>query len=275
MSLAVGEAALVTKRFESWFWYGEDLNTILHQNCSVEYSNWVNRYDSRWYTQWPKYVNAKETGIWVYANPLTDCLLTHISDLGKADMASAAIILGLVPTIIVISGSTLSETALLALRRPLLAFVLAIGSPSVPPLRTFQYEDVPKMLEQRKGQLARQVGASGRMSWKYVVLGAQILIALGAVLNVLLTTFELGMKTILSFGMDAWFLPLIWVLSSVAPHLCGVMALRSDVTILSPPSSRGKPPKERFCLWLQDEFELCAYHKKPTVLKYKPESVLF
>ncbi|KAH8585554.1 hypothetical protein B0O99DRAFT_696354 [Bisporella sp. PMI_857] len=76
-------------------------------------------------------------GVWTYLYSVIDCFFNYMRDIDKAEMASAGVLLGLMPTIIASAGSTLADTALLVSKRPLLAFLLAIESPSVTPLRIF------------------------------------------------------------------------------------------------------------------------------------------
>jgi hypothetical protein len=167
-------------------------------------------------------------------------------------MASAAVFLGLVPTILAVAGSTLAETTLLSTRRPLPALLLAMGSPSVPLLRAFYYEDVPRMLERRKGGmgLTNSFFGTGKVSKAIIVL-VELGAVSAAITNVLLVCFELGAKGFLSFGLYTWHDPLMWSLLTGIPHLWGCMVFYRDVKMISPPSPRGKTFRERARLWAQ------------------------
>ncbi|KAF7502655.1 hypothetical protein GJ744_005391 [Endocarpon pusillum] len=85
---------------------------------------------------------------------LLNCILEHTSEVIKGDIASGIVALGLMPTILTFLGSSTAETVLLSRRRPLLAFLIASGSPSVNPLRTFVYPNPIKELMKIEGHLA-------------------------------------------------------------------------------------------------------------------------
>lgn len=249
--LLTTQAALTTRRFQHWYWYDDSIANIMHENCSSEYTNYVDHYDNRWHLKFPILKTQINDGAWVYMHPLVSCLMKHLDELSKANMATASVFLGLTPTILALAGSTLAETTFLATRRPPLAFLLATGSPSVSPLRTFSHEDVPKMLE-RRGALGSHTLSSDNFALpKALTVIAEFTIAMAAIVNVLLVSYELGMKTILSFGTDVWFDPLMWCLLTGLAHLWGCMVFRHDVDILSPPPRRGKSIRERLSLWAQ------------------------
>jgi hypothetical protein len=68
-----------------------------------------------------------------------DCILANTTEMIKANMASAGVVLGLMPIILANLGSTLAETSILTLERPFLSLLLAIGGPSIYPARPFDY----------------------------------------------------------------------------------------------------------------------------------------
>jgi hypothetical protein len=64
-------------------------------------------------------------------NPLVEPL--------KLNIATAAIALGLMPTLLTFAGMTTVEIGLLGIQRPILAFLLSAALPAVSPTRTFNY----------------------------------------------------------------------------------------------------------------------------------------
>ena len=84
---------------------------------------------------------------------VTECLLKYAPEVSKADMAAASVLLGLLPTILSLAGSSTVEVGLVALQRPLLALLLGTASPAVNPLRTFEY-GAPARLMSRENYLA-------------------------------------------------------------------------------------------------------------------------
>jgi len=116
----------------------EELTAIMANNCSSTFH---------------QYLNTPYTSIFgpVHAcSQVISCLLSNSSEATKANMASANVLLGLIPTILALLGSTTPELSLLSSRRPFLAFLLSIGSPVVNPVRAFMYHDPVVALQ--KGQ---------------------------------------------------------------------------------------------------------------------------
>jgi hypothetical protein len=70
---------------------------------------------------------------------IVNCLLSIVTPSTVANQQAAAILLGLLPTILAMAGSTTVEIGLLAYRRPLLAFLVAMETPIVNPIRAFDY----------------------------------------------------------------------------------------------------------------------------------------
>jgi hypothetical protein len=77
--------------------------------------------------QTTKYFNFDISG----AYELTDCILKSMNEFQKIEMSITAILLGLLPTMLQLIGPPICDVSLLATRRPLLAFFLAIGTPSL------------------------------------------------------------------------------------------------------------------------------------------------
>src|SRR4051812_39694146 len=81
------------------------------------------------------------------------CIIDNIPAYAKDNMASAAVLLGLTPFILAALGSNTTELALISSRRPLLAVLLVLGSPSVNQIRTFQYPDPAEDLQEGDSRL--------------------------------------------------------------------------------------------------------------------------
>lgn len=80
-------------------------------------------------------------------------IMANISNYAKDNMASAAVLLGLTPFILASLGSNATELALIASRRPILAILLVLGSPSINLIRTFDYPNPTKDLEEGESKL--------------------------------------------------------------------------------------------------------------------------
>ncbi|KAJ6786225.1 hypothetical protein PWT90_05759 [Aphanocladium album] len=66
-----------------------------------------------------------------------DCLLKQFPEFRKAEMSTAAVVLGLAPTILQMISPRPSDTAMVALRRPFLALLLSVAAPATTCERLF------------------------------------------------------------------------------------------------------------------------------------------
>ncbi|RYC60202.1 hypothetical protein CHU98_g5995 [Xylaria longipes] len=127
----------------------------------------------------------------------TDCIIENLSETPKANMASASVLLGLMPTLLAGLAPSIAEVTLLSLDRPLLS--LLVRSPSSPVLvsntdptvrRPIQYDDPFEVLKRFSESV-----------------------------NIGLAVAEVSGSTILSWGCLNWYMPIIWVLLPVLIHL--------------------------------------------------------
>lgn len=96
----------------------------MRENCSSVYHDYLTLSDP-----WANY----------HVNNVVSCVLDHFDESGKAQLAAASVLLGLLPTILGMVGSNTVEIGLLALQRPVLAFLLSLGAPVISPIRSFEY----------------------------------------------------------------------------------------------------------------------------------------
>lgn len=276
--IGTAEAKLTNTRFEEWLWYDQTFASILRDNCSEEYNNYVNKIDTGWYNLWPEFSTYKYPDTrYIYSNPLITCLLGNANELAKADMASSGILLGLLPTILASVGSTLGETTLLASRRPILALLLAIGSPAVPVLRTFEQQDIHGMLRQRPGKQGVLIKMLQVKSARRLIVCLEFCLALAALINVVTIAWELSVKTIISWSADRAFHQLLWVLLPGPIHIVGACCFLLDVKIKKGRNKEvesRRTVREHFYQWIQDEFSLCETHTETTV-RDKPDSLAY
>lgn len=197
------------KHFQHWFpQYGSILDAWLHNSCQSDYDDYVNNADCGW--------GGCQTGRVVH------CLLHTATESSKANMAAAAVLLGLLPTILGIAGSTTSEMGLLAMQRPSLAFLLAAGAPAVSPIRAFDFDasdPAARFYSNRPKSIASPELKSTFTATFVVVL--QYLLAIAAVVNVVQLSWLVGTRTVCSFASDTVFLPLVWSFATLAIHALG------------------------------------------------------
>ena len=143
-------------------------------------------------------------------------------------MSSAQVLLGVTPTILAILGSSYTELALLNVvaKRPMLSYLLALGSPSVYMSRAFEYTDPATLLQDRRGRL-RQHAWTG---WKLQLLTAgQYIVALAAMANIALMNWHLGIRTVCSIWSDNVIAPILWSTLTVGIHTLGSILLRLQI----------------------------------------------
>ena len=166
-----------------------------------------------------KYMKSEgETNI---CKSMTTCLLQNIDDVDKADMQSATIMLGLLPTILSYVGPTVGEMALISSRRPVLAVFLMLGAPAVFATRPFEFNNAGESLKKDVGNfvLHRQIP-----SMALIITATQYLLLSLAVTNCLLNSLQLGTSTILSWKCLWPYLQLGWNFMPLAPHLCATLS---------------------------------------------------
>ena len=154
---------------------------------------------------------------------MATCLLQNIDDFDKADMQSATIILGLMPTILSYIGPTVGEMALISSHRPVFAVLLMLGAPAVFATRPFDFNSPSESLKKNGGGF---VFHKQNPCWAYLITLAQYLLLSLAVGNSLHNSVNLGTSTILSWKCLWPYLELGWNLMPVVPHLCAALSLR-------------------------------------------------
>lgn len=208
-------------------------------------------------------------------------------------MAAAAVLLGLLPTTLSLIGSNTVETGLLALRRPLLAGLLAAGTPAVAPMRMFDYDD-PIELMSRSSPPPLSVGLLGcnMKTMAALVLVAEYLVAAAAVANLAHLSYLLSIQAVCSFSSETAFHPALWASFALLLHAWGALTVRLRVGVReegwdSPSSSapnglgwfraRLYGVGRRLSLLFGNEFQTCVYGGDGfrLELKVKDKSSLF
>ncbi|KAF2238639.1 hypothetical protein EV356DRAFT_505981 [Viridothelium virens] len=244
-------------QFKHWFpdW-NATLSNIIAQDCAQQYHDYL--------------TNSTSSGTSAeWAMPVIDCMLDAVSEPTKERMSSAAVVLGLTPTILSFLGSTTTETALLAIRRPLLSFLLAIGSPSVSVSRAFEYQELIEILRIREGRVPLPRFSSGG---NILVGFVEALLAFAAVANVVELGHRLGMRTVSTFLSGITFDYLLWSFLAVILYLLGSLTLRLRTRELS--RDRRRNLTQKLTYWIANEVtpSIC---QNPMMLTRTPESYVF
>lgn len=188
--------AMSNALFQNWYSTYEDLFSNISSNVCNETLQ--------------DYVSATTREVAGQACDLhIDCMLENTRESIKSTIASAAIFLSLVPTIMSMLGPSLVQLALLSTRRPFLSFLLSVGSSEFYLDGLFRIESTQELLSIAHGErLFPRV--KGRVAilisvGEYVLAGA-------AVANVVHNSWRLGHRTIVSFVCNTWYFPFIWTM---------------------------------------------------------------
>lgn len=193
------------------------LQFILRQNCSTELDV---------YKTGDRPDGAPLSSL---ITPVINCILETMPEYRKAELASSAVVLGLLPTILQTLGSTPAETALLALRRPVLAFLLALGSPSVATMKTSEFmmtvSDLVEKGDTRPTTISPYRWRSVTSRWRIAMSAAEYLVTMAAVVNVIYLAVQLGFNAIVMFAPETIFMLPLWTFICVVIHMGGVLIL--------------------------------------------------
>ena len=151
-----------------------------------------------------------------------DCILANTSETIKANMASAGVVLGLMPSLLSSFGPTMEESWTLVLERPLLASLLAIGAPAFYPFRRHDHQDPLEALKQPFQKLPRVAS----IWWAHLLISLmQYLLATAAAVNVVALSLQLGLKTVVTWKKAQSTLPLVWATLPLAVHICAIFRI--------------------------------------------------
>ena len=205
---------------QNWYpTYGNRLSAIVQDSCQWQMDLYYSDLEP---------ANCSESTACKIA-PAIDCILDEMKESDKANMAAAAVVLGLLPTTLGLAGSTTTETGMLSLRRPFLSFLLAAGAPAVNPIRTFEYRDPMTMLKARAGtwRVPHPQGDGPAMPglWAVWTVCLQYILASAAVANLFWVSWTMAHQTICSWAPEIGWLPVCWAFMSVGIHIAGAIAV--------------------------------------------------
>jgi hypothetical protein len=145
-----------------------------------------------------------------------DCILSNTTETIKANMASAGVLLGLMPSFFSFVGPSLVESSTLALKRPILSMLLMVAAPACQYFQPFDHHD-PLRASRHLFKLPPQMTLSYPTHVLISVL--QYLLALAAAINVVLVSLPVGRNTMATWDKAQSFLPLMWLMLSIAIHI--------------------------------------------------------
>lgn len=240
-------AAKQHRHFEQWFTYTEPfVQPVIEAHCDMELKEYV----------------AGDTAACknlTIPNCLTSrvvhCTMENLTGDVKAMMAASTVLLGLLPTVLGLKGSTATEMGFLVIHRPFLGLLLGLGAPAVYPARTFTADNPLKMLGDESHEslnLLRKL--KGKIL--LIVLAVQYILALGAATNIVNVCLELGNMGICSFASETTFLPLVYFCFTVVIHAFAAYSVTLRVEFEYQDHTR-MVSKSWLWSWIRKEATLC------------------
>ncbi|MCJ1271814.1 hypothetical protein MMC22_011719 [Lobaria immixta] len=154
---------------------------------------------------------------------LLECILDNTSEKRKTTMASASVALALTPPLLAGLGQSLAEISLLSSQRPVLSALLALGAPALYPNRIFEYTHPPDALSYLPGNRGlRRL----RPSLSVSVSILEYLLTAGTVANNIELAIRIGVRSVLAWSCNSWYMPLVWVFYPISLHVIATLGYR-------------------------------------------------
>jgi len=196
----------------------EDIEAAIAANCSQEKKDYLAERITIYGPQCPI---------------LYSCIIDNIPSYKKDNMTSAAVLLGLTPFILALLGSNTTELALIALKRPLLSTLLVLGSPSVNPIRTFDYPKLDEDLEdgENKLEVMRIDPRSRHSTSNNIIITIEYLLVGLSVGNLMQLSWQLTLNTIAVTSCDSDMLVQLWIGCAIFTHIFGIATFLTGTKI--------------------------------------------
>jgi len=193
--------------FQHWFPDVEvELSGIVANNCSKEFQD---------------YLDEEIVQYGVHCVKTFNCIVSYCTEYTKANMAAAAVLLGLTPAILAALGSSTSELSRLSARRPLLAILMMLGSPAANPIRIFDYHSPTKDLEIEPGELEIQEFSPAKDELLAIF---QLLCGLGMVVNLGFLCARINFYSVSVMSCDySDILVEMWIVAALVTHIFGIL----------------------------------------------------
>ena len=199
-------------------WYGRYRNAMVNTAGPQCDSNYTENY----FPQYPEYPLKDRVD---QCRNMAACLIQNLNQFDLADMSSATVILGLMPTIIAFLGPTVEEIALVSARRPAFIVLMALGAPAITTARSFQTEKLHIHFE--SGTEAFKFLATKKSPfWAAVITVVELVVLAGAVVNSVHNSWQIGNRSILSWKCLWHTMQLIWNFIPLIPYFCAYLSLR-------------------------------------------------
>jgi hypothetical protein len=230
--LPLPATAILRLKLQRWFPDDSDYWTTAASKCEAEIAAYL--------------INNRTEACPTPCACAADCILDDIPGTLESNYASAQVVLGLIPAVLLLIGPSIAEVAAISTRRPLLAVLVALGCPTSYLGRVFRRVDIREPLEpidrsiigtklgkyltDGKSGNAGVVDASNTIKRHshpfvgYVADLAMYVLALLAVANGVQISIYTDLRTISGWRCGALFMPMVWFLMSVVEHGWGMIA---------------------------------------------------
>jgi len=201
---------------------------------------WFPKYEARWIEQAAacqqeirNYLHDNQTpGCTAPCACAADCILKDLPPTIQSNFASAQVLLGLAPAILVYFGPTVAEVAALSTYRPLLAVLVSLGSPAISIVGLFRYVDlrVPftQPLSWNAGLWSTWLGHQGVRARRIMQVSSYV-VALAAIADNIHNSVYTDLRTISGWRCSAMLMPIAWSLLAGAVHAWGMIAIRMQL----------------------------------------------
>ncbi|ORY70502.1 uncharacterized protein BCR38DRAFT_504115 [Pseudomassariella vexata] len=241
--------AAPTHQFDQFFpGWDSMLQELLRENCSAPYAPYrTGNVD----------FNAGSSSL---VTPVIECILSQFPEFRKAELTASAVILGLLPSILMGLGSTAAETSYW-------------GSEFT--------ETVARFVEGAETihlVLPRWSLGAVPPAWRPVISVLEYLVAGGAVANVVMLAYQLGVHAIVVFAPETVFLLPLWTFFAVLIHLAGVLSLHLRVRVVRVQGGHKKYVERRgtgFGEWVPEEVVPSAFQSPKKLQWREGENALF
>ncbi|KAI1267062.1 hypothetical protein F5Y18DRAFT_381383 [Xylariaceae sp. FL1019] len=214
-----------THQFDHFFpGWNHIIQRYLRDNCTEEYAAY-------------KTGNVNLTlGVESLVNPVIDCILEQFPNSRQAELAASNLVLGLIPTILQSIGSSTAETALVGIRRPILGFLLAAGSPTVAIAKSSSF--AKSLADFVNGGDPRDLEIPGfgwsrvPSKWALLISAGEYLVVGGAVANVVLLAYELGVHAVAIFAPNTIFGVPLWTFLAAIIHVVSCLCIWLRVRVV-------------------------------------------
>lgn len=251
-------ASLTTQHYVEWFpGYSEVFQRTGRQYCSENLSNYFAGSS-------PKCDGSSPTCL---SHNVVSCILGNSTENVKSNTAAASVVLGLLPSVLSMAGSNSDEMGILAQHRPVLSFLLSLGSPVMSPMRAFEFPNPLRVLDSSEED---QLDLPQLCGWKARALSVlEYCLAMGAMANIIIMCWEIGVKAVCGFSADSIFLPLVWALTTIILHGLAALSVRLRLRVENTLEHGLISSQDRVYDWFRREGRLCMLQSQGQIVLQK------